>query len=287
MSEPGLEPINGERESNRDGLEGEDLFSPWELYHENSKLRPSDHAAFQAIGMVNTSPEIQNIVARPRAAFPGYPKISLPVYCPASSGQTFEAIVQQRRSVREFSGAPISLPALSQLLHLGDGISGTLGGNSGGDGWSIRTAPSPGGLFPIDLYCVALRVEELESGLYFFNASTHGLEQIIARDFAAELGEATYLPEAAKSAAVCFALSGVFQRVAFKYGERAYRFALIEAGHIGQNLLLAAVAAGFGAVPIGGFYDDKINDLLQLDGCEEAALYLVLTGGVLPAVGQS
>ena len=63
-----------------------------------------------------------------------------------------------------------------------------------------------------------------------------------------------------------------------KYGERGYRFALLECGHIAQNLLLAAEAEGLAAVPIGGFVDDMINDLMGLDGVSEAVVYVVLAG---------
>ena len=67
-------------------------------------------------------------------------------------------------------------------------------------------------------------------------------------------------------------------RIKFKYGERGYRFLLLEAGHIAQNLLLAAEADGMGGVAIGGFLDDPLNDLLDLDGVEEAVVYMVLAG---------
>ena len=80
----------------------------------------------------------------------------------------------------------------------------------------------------------------------------------------------------------CFAIvmSSVMQRVKFKYGERGYRFALLEAGHIAQNILLAATSEELGAVPIGGFFDDRLNDILGLDGLEEIVIYSVLVGNL-------
>jgi SagB-type dehydrogenase family enzyme len=79
-------------------------------------------------------------------------------------------------------------------------------------------------------------------------------------------------------APVCFVLSALFQRTRWKYRERAYRYILLEAGHIGQNLYLAATSMGLGGCAVGAFLDDKLNTLLGLDGEEEAALYLIPVG---------
>jgi SagB-type dehydrogenase family enzyme len=73
-------------------------------------------------------------------------------------------------------------------------------------------------------------------------------------------------------------MTAMFWRSRFKYGARAYRFALMEAGHVGQNLLLAAAALGLGAVPLGGFYDREVDAFLGVDGIYEASLYLVPVG---------
>ena len=75
-------------------------------------------------------------------------------------------------------------------------------------------------------------------------------------------------------------LSAIFQRLRWKYRERTYRYALLEAGHIGQNLYLAATSMGLGACAVGAFLDDELNDLLGLDGQEEAALYMISVGQV-------
>jgi SagB-type dehydrogenase family enzyme len=70
----------------------------------------------------------------------------------------------------------------------------------------------------------------------------------------------------------------MFWRSRFKYGQRAYRFTLLEAGHVAQNALLAAAALGLAAVPLGGFYDRKVDAFLGVDGLQEAALYLLPVG---------
>ena len=81
-------------------------------------------------------------------------------------------------------------------------------------------------------------------------------------------------------AAVCFVLTAIFQRTRWRYRERAYRYVLLEAGHLGQNLYLAASSIGLGACAVGAFLDDKLNDLLGLDGEQEAVLYIIAVGKV-------
>ncbi len=73
-------------------------------------------------------------------------------------------------------------------------------------------------------------------------------------------------------------LTAVFQRLRWRYQERSYRYALIEVGHIGQNVYLAAEAAGLGACAVGAFFDNAVNGLLEVDGVAEAALMLLPVG---------
>ena len=77
---------------------------------------------------------------------------------------------------------------------------------------------------------------------------------------------------------VALALSAVFWRSRFKYGLRGYRFVLLEAGHAVQNLLLCAAGLGIAALPVGGYYDRRLEALLDLDGVDEAVVYLVCLG---------
>ena len=83
------------------------------------------------------------------------------------------------------------------------------------------------------------------------------------------------LEHSVTQASACILLVGVLPRIKFKYGERGYRFALLEAGHISQNILLAAESESIGAFSIGGFLDDKLNDMLRLDGVEESGYFIL------------
>ena len=69
-----------------------------------------------------------------------------------------------------------------------------------------------------------------------------------------------------------------FQRSTYKYGNRGYRFALFEAGHVAQNISLVSHGLGLQCVNIGGFYDQKIDHLLGLDGVNQSTLYLAAIG---------
>ena len=143
-----------------------------------------------------------------------------------------------------------------------------------------RCGPSPSGgaLYPLELYVAALRVDGLEPGLYHFDPLRNGLETIRIGIDGAEVAALSTYPEIVAGCAALLLVAAVFGRSRFKYGQRAYRFALIETGHVGQNVLLAATALGLAAVPLGGYYDRRADEFLGLDGVNESTLYTVAVG---------
>ncbi len=254
----------------------EELFSPMEVYHENSKLGPGNEELFQKIATVNSSPHIRSVISRPFRSYPGCPVIGLPrQWAPIT--RSLDDLLTRRRSHHDFSGEPAKLGELAGILMLGDGIVARMSGDDGSE-FQLRTAPSGGGLYPIETFCLALNVEGVGPGAYFYNARAHHLEQVAAGDFRTRLLGATNLRSEIERASFCVALSVVLPRSSFKYGQRAYRFALLEAGHIAQNVLVAAEGLGLGALPVGGFFDDELNAMLSLDGCQEFVVYLLLVG---------
>ncbi|MEO0986474.1 MAG: SagB/ThcOx family dehydrogenase [Cyanobacteria bacterium J06639_14] len=116
------------------------------------------------------------------------------------------------------------------------------------------------------------RVEGLESGLYHHAIEHHKLELVKPGDLRQPLIKAGLNQDFLGEAQVCFVVSGIFQRTRWKYHERTYRYVLTEVGHLGQNFYLAATALGLGVCCIGAFFDDPLNQLLDIDGQEEAAL---------------
>jgi SagB-type dehydrogenase family enzyme len=187
-------------------------------------------------------------------------------------GPSLEEVVEARRSIRDYSAQSLSLEGLSLLLHAAQGITEQR--------WGFRAAPSAGALYPIELYAVVHNVTGLEPGIYHYAVQGHELELLQMGNFRAAVTRAGLWQDFLGEANVCFVLSAIFQRTRWKYRERTYRYVLLEAGHIGQNLYLEATSMGLGACAVGAFLDDKLNDLLELDGKEEAVLYLISVGGV-------
>jgi SagB-type dehydrogenase family enzyme len=106
--------------------------------------------------------------------------------------------------------------------------------------------------------------------------------QLEVLDHSVELGELAAAigatAEMLEPIALVLVQTAIFQRTAIKHGPRGYRFALLEAGHAAENILLAAAAMGLGTLPWGGYLDDKLNALLGVDGVDETAVHCVLIG---------
>jgi SagB-type dehydrogenase family enzyme len=185
-------------------------------------------------------------------------------------GLSLEEAVETRRSVRDYSLEPLLSEDLSRLLHAAQGITERR--------WGFRAAPSAGALYPIELYAVVHHVAGLEPGIYHYAVQGHALELLQPGDFRTAVMHAGLWQAFLGQANVCFVLSAIFQRTRWKYRERTYRYVLLEAGHIGQNLYLAATSMGLGACAVGAFLDDDLNELLGLDGQKEAALYVISVG---------
>ncbi len=177
--------------------------------------------------------------------------------------------IARRRSLRDYASRPLTTAELAWLLGAATGITGPGG---------LRAAPSAGAQYPIETYVVASRVEGIEPGIYHYAPADHALERVRGGTFGGDLVIAGLGQEFLGQAPVVLVLSAIFQRLRWRYRERAYRYALLEAGHIGQNVYLAAEAAGLGACAVGAFFDDAVNRLLDIDGVEEAALILVPVG---------
>jgi SagB-type dehydrogenase family enzyme len=209
--------------------------------------------------------------------YPGRPLLPLPTPALGGGIATEQAIVR-RRSVRDYSGAGLSRAELSRLLHLSSGIST--------DHWDSahRTAPSSGALYPIEIYPVVHNVEGLVRGVYHYDFREHGLRLLREADLREQVVAQGLMQEYLGQCDVVLFLTNIMQRMRFRYQDRSYRYALLEAGHIGQNLYLAATSMGLGACSIGAFMDDPINAMLGVDGVEEAAIYMLAVGRARVAV---
>jgi SagB-type dehydrogenase family enzyme len=168
----------------------------------------------------------------------------------------------------------MTLEELSQLLYYTGGITGEHWGHK------LRAAPSAGALYPIEIYVVVHRVEDLQPGLYHYAVKDHALELLRSRDLRGEIVRCGLMQGFLGQANVVLVFTAILQRLRWKYRERAYRYALLEAGHLGQNVYLVATSMGVGACAVGAFEDDDLNAILGVDGKEEAAIYMLAVGKV-------
>lgn len=253
--------------------DGVALDDPAELFHEAAKAYPSFAARSSAgVRLLESSPELQQSASRAVKRHPHVPRVPLPM--PAVPHVPFADVVARRRSVRAMKPRPLSLAQLSTLLFCAYGCTG----DGGGRGPTLRTVPSGGALYPLELHCVVRAVEGLEPGLYHYDPLDACVERLRGADAVEQAGGAMIYGELYESAAVLVTVSAMVWRSRFKYGVRGFRFTLLEAGHVAQNLVLACAAERLAAVPLGGFFDARLDELLELDGVNEVALYAVCVG---------
>ncbi|MGA9312801.1 MAG: SagB family peptide dehydrogenase [Pseudonocardiaceae bacterium] len=140
-----------------------------------------------------------------------------------------------------------------------------------------RPTPSGDGLYLIDLFVVAVRVQDLAKGMYHYDPYRNGLA--LAREIDVEgWRQATFHPELARDCAAIIVLDATFWRSRFRYGQRGLRFCLVEAGHLMQSPLLLSIGYSLSVRPIGGFLDKEAASEMDFDGVDEAPLYLMLVG---------
>lgn len=182
------------------------------------------------------------------------PSIELPP--PRLSGAvSLEEVLAQRRSVRSYAEAPLSLEELGQLLWAGQGVTHRRG---------LRTAPSAGALYPLELYAVVGSLEGLEAGIYHYRPGGHSLTKVADGDRRRSLARAALHQSWVKEASVVIVFAAVVERTRRKYGRRAERYVHMEVGHAGQNLFLQAEALGLATVVVGAFKDDDVSAVLGL-----------------------
>ena len=188
---------------------------------------------------------------------------------PKTDGETsVEKALRERRSIRQFKRQPLSLAEVSQLLWAAQGITG-----SGG----VRTAPSAGALYPLELYLVAGSVEGLTEGVYKYRPDGHELIRSVDGDKRIELSRAALGQTSVRDAGAVLLLTAGYERTTARYGERGILYVHIEIGHVGQNVCLQAVALKLGAAVIGAFDDSQVKRIANLAPKEEP-LYLIAIG---------
>lgn len=188
---------------------------------------------------------------------------------PVPSKITLHNALGKRRSARTFSNQPVSLNKISNLLYYSAGISERK------SEIATRFYPSPGARYPLEVYLLSLNTE-LPMGLYHYYVKNNSLERLF-KFKKKELSKITTIPWVKTSGFLIF-ISAVFKRNTIKYRDRGYRMLLQEAGHMAQNFYLNSAAQNLGICAIGGFVDDGVNSMLELDGLDESVIYTLVVG---------
>jgi len=257
----------------------EPLYTQSELYHEASKINKETILGYRRhLSRIMGTNFFLKLMARPYKTYPACRTIALPAPGEiegSSLSGALSQIVLKRRSTREFSGRPIPLNSIARIIFNAYGITTQLRAAE-----RMRSVPSGGALYPLELYLAAFRLADLQPGVYHYNVEAHSLEQIRAGQFDEELGRAAFYEEMFKKVSAMLIITGILKRSSIKYGERAYRFMMLEAGHVGQNISLTAAALDLGCVMLGGFYDDEIDEIVGADGVSETTLYTAAIGAL-------
>ena len=192
----------------------------------------------------------------------------------ASSRKTsFENLLEKRKSVREFSGGLLSPEEIQRLAWAtygktkgSDGLSGSSGG--------FGTIPSGGALYSLRLFVL---IRQSSSEWMVCISGPKGLQEK-DRVSMQQVTDAFLRDSFLEDAAAILVLACDFQQTTQKYGNRGYRFALLEAGHAAQNTYLWCTEQNLGVVEIGGFLDRELSNLLSLSYPQQAPLTTLVVG---------
>jgi SagB-type dehydrogenase family enzyme len=185
------------------------------------------------------------------------------------SETSVEKALLKRRSLRSYAEQPLTLAQVSQILWAAQGVTEPTRG--------LRTAPSAGALYPLEVYVVAGKVNDLPAGIYKYVPRSHTLIRVAEGDKRSDLASAALNQSWIAEAPIILVVSAIYDRTAVKYGTRATRYVHIEVGHAAQNVCLQAVALGLGAGVVGAFDDDAVARVLSAPS-SEAPLYILPVG---------
>ena len=182
----------------------------------------------------------------------------------------FADVLHGRISSRDFDSKPISLCKLSDLLYYGNGYKNPTHGT--------KFVPSSGGLNSVELFVIAFSVEQVPKGIYYYNAKTHQLESVHQGAFETWVEEHVFYQEEYSKASFVMVMASTVGKLNKKYGLRAYRLALLDIGHVSQNIYLLASALKLKACASAGFIDDELDQTLYLDGFNVTSFLTMMIG---------
>lgn len=248
-----------------------------EQLHEATKLHPfQDRVYGRRINDYLTTERAALETAANYKTYSQLESIDLPE--PTIPTMNFQELLDRRRSVRQYAARDITSSQLSAILR-SCFTSRRAVSNIGEAELKFRPYPSGGGLFPSEVYVIVKRVEGLPQCVSHYNSLEHKLEVMKRIPFEHNIEDALNDREQLLgTVSVAFLVTSLLERTVVKYGFRGYRFALMEAGMIPLILDLSATAQGLGALHWGGYYDELVNDLLDIDGVSETVTACLFVG---------
>jgi len=204
-------------------------------------------------------------------AYPRLPQVLLPR--PTKINITLTDALLQRMSTREYSQIPIRKLGLSNLLYYSSGVTSILSKKPG----TRRFYPSAGARYPLEVYPLIFNVSGIPPGGYHYHIKSHSMERLLNKSLSKRIFDYIDQPWIERSAAILL-ITAIFNRTEEKYGSRGYRHILTEYGHIAQNIYLLSSALNIGACSIGGFLEEKIDRMLDLDYEDEGVIGFITLG---------
>lgn len=242
----------------------------WEIFHENSKLGAYDRFLpdeLMASYMVKLSESL---------SFETYPEVALPSTLAPLDLSLAEAITA-RETARQLSALTLTQQNLATILHYGYGVTrdneGTIFQRA------FRAAPSADAFYPLEIFFHSTRVGGLTPGLYHYNPTRNSVRLLSVGDHSGVIAAGLVQKPVAINSSLIIFVTAMFERTTLKYGNRGYRFVLLEAGHVAQNINLVAAGLGLGCLNIGGYFDHNMDEMLGLDGVTHSTVYMLSIGG--------
>lgn len=243
------------------------------LFHENTKL--GTHRTSELHEHIADYARKPHPTGENQQLHPANKTITLP---PTASRASFDQLVARRRTRRDFADKPATLDTLSRILFNTLGVTGKLTDDLGNIQFRLHAAPSAGALQPLEIRIAARHVIGLDPAIYRYLPPENALEHVPHPVDWNALAHASLHPELITRGALLLAFAADWRNMQSKYGDRAYRYVLLEAGHAAQNTLLTCAELKLAAVPIGGFLDHEVATAFGLAQSPLELLYLIAVG---------
>lgn len=269
---------------NQPNLLLEDIpYSEGDQYYVSSKILP-DFFTRRFIQQIQNWSQNPEAVKKSFSAFKQYPQRPATALKPdlrLFRRINWEKVVLNRKSTRSFSPAPVLFSELSNLLQMSCGLKKVGQWQqkvSVQSPWPHRALASGGALYPLEVYILALNIKGLKKGLYHLNNAAMELSLLRSDAETFQLEKFWYQKKFFSNPAALIFVSAVFQKTKIKYGNRALRFILLEAGGLGAQMNLLATAMGLGFTYDGGGFENKIESLIGIDGANEGLVTSFVLG---------